>query len=113
MEPRIIKRTATRIPAMYAGESAHGSGYVKNMTREGLFLRTDVLPRPGESVNVVFYLPEGGTIEIRGSVCWTTEEVSSDPKPRPGFGMRIEDSDSAYLAFYEELLTCCDLPRRS
>lgn len=89
---------------MYVGESAHGSGYVKNVSREGLFLRTDILPQPQESVNVVFYLPEGGKIEVQGLVCWTTEEVSDEPKPRPGFGIRIENSDTPYLSFYEALL---------
>ncbi|MFQ5514884.1 MAG: PilZ domain-containing protein [Myxococcota bacterium] len=101
---RVVKRTIARIPAIYAGGADHGHGYIKNLSPRGLFLRTEDLPARGDRVSVLFYVPDGGKIEVVGVVRWTTAELDPAEQARPGFGLEIDQGNEAFLDFYESLL---------
>ena len=85
-----------------------GKGYIRNVSRDGMFLRTDVLPAPGEPVSVTFVDLRGHKVEVDGTVRWNTGQLDPAEHAKPGFGMRIEHARSDYLAFYEQLLTGFD-----
>jgi hypothetical protein len=104
VDKRRLKRTVTRIPAVFAGGATHGNGHIKNVSLEGLFLRTDTLPVTGDVVNVAFFIPDGNTVEVSGTVRWTTAELDPAQGAKPGFGMHIDKHSLAYIGFYEELL---------
>ena len=61
---RKLKRAVERIPAAFEAGAIRGTGYIKNVTKEGLFLRTDELPSPQEPVRVVFHNRDGTKIEV-------------------------------------------------
>ncbi len=103
-DKRRLKRTVTRIPAVFAGGASHGNGHIKNLSLGGLFLRTDTLPVTGDVVSVIFFIPDGNKVEVSGTVRWTTAKLDPAQRARPGFGMRIDQHSLAYLGFYEELL---------
>ncbi len=47
-ERRQLKRFMSRIPAIFVCGSLKAEGYVKNLSKEGLFVRTESLPLPGQ-----------------------------------------------------------------
>ena len=102
-ERRKLKRIVKRIPAFFTSGSLHGDGYIKNLSKEGVFVRTDLLPEPGEAVQVLIKSPTGEKVEITGTVRWTTEQFPGRD-PQPGFGMYIEPMTDSYADFYQNLL---------
>jgi hypothetical protein len=104
VDKRYLNRTVTRIPATFASGTTHGNGYIKNLSLEGLFLRTEALPQTGDLVDVIFFIPDGNKIEVSGTVVWTTAELGPAYGAKPGFGIQIDEPSQDYLGFYEELL---------
>jgi len=104
-EKRRLTRSVARIPASFAASDTHGIGHIKNMSQGGLFLRTDTLPKKGDQVSVVFYVPDSSKIEVSGTVRWTTAQLKNADEDKPGFGMQFGEQAEDYLLFYEQLLT--------
>jgi hypothetical protein len=109
-ERRRLRLPGKRIAAVFESTGSSGKGYVRNVSREGMFLRTNVLPAPGEPVRVIFEDFQGRTLEASGSVSWNTGQLDPAKDVKPGFGMRIEHVSGAYLAFYEDLRVSFDQP---
>ena len=53
IERRRLRRVMKRIPAAFEAGRLRGKGHIKNISKEGLFLRTNALPEAGASVRVV------------------------------------------------------------
>ena len=104
IERRRLKRTVKSIPARFQVEGRTQRGYIKNITKEGLFLRTNSLPTPGASVRVIFQARDGPKIEVAGTVRWTTAQLPPSSDSAPGFGMKIENVPEEFLEFFEQML---------
>ena len=104
VERRRLKRAVKRIPARYQSEGLIGKGHIKNVTQEGLFLRTDRLPSPGAQVRVIFEPKNGPKVEVSGTVRWTTGQLQPTADSAPGFGMQIENVTEEFLEFFENIL---------
>ncbi len=108
-EKRRLRRTVTRIPAAFvAGNSTGnttGNGHIKNVSRDGLFLRAHTLPAKGDSISVIFFVSDGSKVEVCGTVRWSTAQLPRSKGAKGGFGMLIEQPSDLYLQFYEQLLT--------
>ncbi|MCH6562468.1 MAG: PilZ domain-containing protein [Myxococcales bacterium] len=104
VERRRLKRVVKRIPARYQCEGMIGKGHIKNVTQEGLFLRTDRLPSPGARIRLVFEPEDGPKVEVSGTVRWTTGQLRHAADTSPGFGMRIENVSEEFLEFFENIL---------
>ncbi len=105
---RRLRLQVERIAAVFESTGSSGKGYVHNVSREGMFLRTDVLPAPGEPVRVTFVDSQGRTVAALGSVSWNTGQLDPAKDAKPGFGMRIEHVSDEYLAFHEDLRATFD-----
>ena len=103
-ERRKLKRFVRRIPAKFSTQSISGTGHVKNLSKEGLFVRTNSLPKPGEEVSVIVLTPDRHKVEVVGLVRWTTAQLGGRTPAQPGFGVRIEHPTEAFLAFFAALL---------
>ncbi len=103
IERRKLKRNVTRVPASFESGELRGKGHVKNVSKGGLFLRTDALPEAGSEVRVLFHTQLARKVEIRGIVVWSTAELDQ-PDARPGFGVRFEGASEQFLEFYEQIL---------
>ncbi len=104
VERRRLKRAVKRIPARYQCEGMIGKGHIKNVTKEGLFLRTDRLPSPGSRIRVIFEPKDGPKVEVSGTVRWTTGQLPPSADSPPGFGMQIENVTDEFLEFFEQIL---------
>jgi hypothetical protein len=106
-ERRKLKRIVQRIPARFSTATAQGAGHVKNLCKEGLFLRTDALPEPGEQVQVLILTRERLKIEVLGTVRWTTDQLPDSEEVEPGqegFGVLIEAPSEEFREFFADLL---------
>ena len=93
-----------RIPATFESGKLRGQGYVKNVSKTGLFLRADTLPEAGSEVRVSVRDRKGAKVELRGTVRWTTRQLPPGSKAQPGFGVRIASDDPAFVEFFEQIL---------
>ena len=79
-----------------------------NVSRGGLFLKSDLLLEVGDTVWVSFALPNTAVaIRTRGKVVWVNRNPDeSDPADRPGMGIQFLDltevEESALSAYLEE-----------
>ncbi len=107
MERRRLERTVGRVLATFETDAGIGTGYIKNVTKDGVFLRsqTGTLPVSGEPVNVIFLDLFGRKIEVSGTVRWTTAQLDPAEQAKAGFGMQIDSPSDEYLEFYGQLLT--------
>ncbi len=104
VERRRLKRVVKRIPARYQCEGVIGKGHIKNVTQEGMFLRTDRLPAPGSRIRLVFEPEDGPKVEVSGTVRWTTGQLQATADTSSGFGMQIENVTEEFLEFFENIL---------
>lgn len=106
-ERRKLKRVVARVPARFSTATVHGTGHVKNLCKEGLFLRADALPEPGEQVQVLILTRERVKIEVIGTVRWTTAQLPDTvqvEEGREGFGVHIESPSQEFREFFADLL---------
>jgi hypothetical protein len=101
---RMLRRAIPSIRAAFESGELRGVGHVKNISKEGLFLRSDILPSPGSDIRILFHDRRGDKIELHGCVRWTTAQLG-DKTARPGFGVQLSRIDDDFRAFYEEILT--------
>jgi hypothetical protein len=104
VERRRLRRILKRIPAAFESGKLRGKGHIKNVSKEGLFLRTSVLPPVGEEVRVLFHDRKGSKIEVRGLVRWTTDQLPLGSKAKPGFGVFIARGNEVFEEFFEQIL---------
>jgi hypothetical protein len=106
IEKRKLKRHIKRVPARFQVGSQVGTGHICNLSKEGMFLRADRLPKPGSEITVVIETggPRGEKVEIQARVMWTTSELPNAKDVAPGFGVRVEDPGGPFRDFFESLL---------
>jgi hypothetical protein len=104
VERRKLRRILKRIPAAFESGSLRGKGHIKNVSKEGLFLRSSVLPPVGTEVRVIFPARNGSKIEVHGMVRWTTDQLPPAEKAKPGFGVYIPRGNEEFDEFFEQIL---------
>jgi hypothetical protein len=87
------------ITVRYLAEGKEAIGHLKNVSRAGVFVRAVELPSKGAAVALQFRAPDGSLVDLRGEVCWTSEEVL-DGAESPGFGVRLHEPPQAYRKFF-------------
>lgn len=105
IERRRLRRVMKRIPAAFEAGKLRGKGHIKNVSKEGLFVRTNVLPPAGSPVRVVFHDRHGSKIEVRGTVRWTTDQLPPEEQAKPGFGVHFQNASDEFSEFFEQILT--------
>jgi len=94
-----------RIPVTIQSGPVAGVGYIKNISKGGMFARSELTPHQGASVRIAIHTSTGKEIELEGVVCWSTQAVpESEGKPQPGFGLQIDPVPQEFLEFFEAVL---------
>lgn len=104
VERRRLRRILKRIPAAFEAGALRGKGHIKNVSKEGLFVRASVLPPVGSEVRVLFPARNGTKIEVYGTVRWTTAQLPAGEKAKPGFGVFIARGNDDFEGFFEQIL---------
>jgi PilZ domain-containing protein len=98
---RARRRVLTsRIPIRFVAEGSEGVGHLKNVSRAGLLVRSNDLPRPECPITIAFENPATGqSINLRGEVRWTFDGQGS-PDPSPAFGVQIHEPSREFTEFF-------------
>ena len=96
-------RPSARVWRIFCGSQA-ARGVVRNLSKEGLFLRSDTLPEPGATVQVLLQPPGNPKVEVMGIVRWTTDQLPDRVPGQNGFGVRIENPPDDFLELFARLL---------
>ena len=97
-------RIKASISAEFSSGDLNGSGEIRNLGADGLFVLTSSIPDQGEPVRLEFSTPGGDKVEVSGLVWWTTEDGKSRENQPPGFGLRILAGNGAYQDLIDKLL---------
>lgn len=98
---RVEKRTARRRPVEmavdFSQDSFHGSGVTGDVSRRGMFVRSNRIPGTGPLLRLTVHLPEGRKLFLTGRVVRSAEAAGI---PRltgtTGFGLRFADESPEY-----------------
>ncbi len=102
-ERRRLKRVVKRIPIRFEAGGLRGQGHIKNLTKEGLYVRSHLLPEPGTRIHIEIVGHDGSKVDVPGVVRWTTGQLHN-ARGAPGFGVMIEQRTPEFLGFFESLL---------
>ena len=86
------KRVACHLRVKYRAFGVTLSGYILNLSQNGVYLATDQELEMGAVVDLIFALPEpsGGIIQLRGHVVWlNTARTRQKPSLAQGFGVEF------------------------
>lgn len=98
-----LKEPLRPLPGSFATlGGTRGEGSVLNISPEGLFFATPLLPESGTRGSVAFVGTDGETLEVHGEVRWNTRGVAYETS---GFGMRIEHPCQAFDRLYLQAFT--------
>ena len=103
-ERRKLKRYVRRIDARFHSGRLRGLGQVGNLSKQGLFIRSEQLPQTGAPIDVTIEMLNGQKVEISGRVRWTTDQLPGCEDTPRGFGVIIDGHVPGYLDFFESLL---------
>ena len=81
-------RVAFRSEMLEFEGRAEIEGEVIDMSRGGLFVRSEFLEVPGTPVSLLVWLDDDEPIALRGSVAWVAEH----PPKGPGMGIKLDKS---------------------
>jgi hypothetical protein len=88
------------ITVRFTADGSESVGQLENLTRTGIFIRSDDLPRPGAAVALQFHAPGGALVDLRGEVRWNTDGLAG-LHPASGFGVLLHEPPPEYLAFFD------------
>ncbi len=97
-------RARERVPVSdirvrFLTEGLDATGQLAEVSRAGLFVRSDELPRPGAVIALQFRIPEGELVDLRGEVRWNTQGLV-DLNGVAGFGVLLREPPQIYREFY-------------
>jgi hypothetical protein len=98
----VSRRARANIRAEFRCGALRGTGQIRNLSRDGLFVGTDVIPEEGATVQARFDSPRGDPVRLVGLVWWTSRGRGACPLP--GFGMRLLGANEAYRELVRTML---------
>jgi Tfp pilus assembly protein PilZ len=109
---RMHTRSSTRLRVRVSGPGLWETTFAPNLSRRGLFVRTDGLLEPGQFVEVELFLPDAGQpVLARGEVVHTIDAVRAAAiGTEPGLGLRITVPSAVDKARFQKYVD--DLERR-
>jgi hypothetical protein len=98
-------RVRTSIPVEFEAGDLRGSGKIRNVGLQGLFVRTSDVPAEGDTIRLSFAAPGESKIQVLGMVWWTTMSAPDRARRPPGFGLRLIEDSEAYDRVVSRLLS--------
>ncbi|MFQ5513569.1 MAG: PilZ domain-containing protein [Myxococcota bacterium] len=84
----------------FLAEGHEGVGLLTDISRTGLFIRSQELARAGAVVALQFRAPTGELIDLRGEVRWSTEGETDANGSEAGFGVLVYEAPLPYREFF-------------
>jgi hypothetical protein len=87
-EKRTARRRKAEMTVEFTQDALHGVGVVGDVSRRGMFVRSDRIPGTGPMLRLKVNLPDGRQLVLKGRVVRSEGE---QPSSAPGFGLRLLD----------------------
>ena len=97
-------RARTSIPVDFEAADLRGSGRIKNVSAQGLFVGTSSIPDEGDLVRLRFTPPGEPKIHVVGLVWWTTRSCPDRAQRSEGFGLRVIENSAGFDRAVNRLL---------
>lgn len=94
-------RTIKRLEIAFTARGLTYKGITSNLSREGIFIRTQKGLPPGVIVEVELYLPSGETLKMQGVVKRTIKTQFQDIKN--GMGIELINPPQIYMEYIDSL----------
>jgi Tfp pilus assembly protein PilZ len=94
--PRFTKR----LEATFSSGGLSYRGILSNLSRNGLFIRTNHGFAPGSTVDIELVMPDNKVCRLKGLVKRTTKTPMLSSM-KNGMGIELTEKDAAYLNFIE------------
>lgn len=92
------------IRTAFVAGSSEGRGIVQDVSLEGFFVRSPLLPREGTPIIAAFKTMSGSRVSVHGIVRWNTASVDTQTLDTCGFGVHITKRSTDYLGFVDGAL---------
>jgi hypothetical protein len=90
----------SRIPVRFMAEGSEGVGHLKNVSRAGMCVRSEDLPRPGVPIAIQFEAPSTGElVNLRGEVRWSSDRLGPDTS-QARFGVLLHEPPPEFRDFF-------------
>ncbi len=86
---RVHARYDTELSVDYASDENFLFSYITNISKMGIFIRTDDQPAKGTRLRMRFGLPDGETLKLEGEVVWVNRLRADGDNLNPGVGVRF------------------------
>ena len=99
MSKRKQDRFVRRLETEFSGEGKNYRGISSDLSRNGLFIRTNHAFAPGTIIDIVIHLPGGNSSKLKGTVrrALKTTVVSL----KNGMGIELIEKDDFYIKFLD------------
>ena len=110
-ERRRQKRFAKRCTTKFTSDGQTYTGLCRNLSLDGLFIKTRKPLAPEKIIEMIVYLPDGSTSKLTGRVTRATREPYSlileraGIPSKDGMGIQLIEKDANYLNFVTSLNT--------
>lgn len=91
-----------QIAVRFVAEGSESTGILRDVSRQGVYIRAGQIPRPGAVIAVQFEDPEGGLIDARGEVRWNVNPQGDQPS---GFGVIVYEPSRRFREFVDRALS--------
>ncbi len=88
----------------YVAEGFESVGLLLDVSRAGVYIEAQDLPREGAVVALQFESPDGTLVDLRGAVRWS-ESSEARVNGARGFGVRLQEPPRAYREFVSWVLS--------
>ncbi len=92
------------IRAAFVAGNSEGRGVVQDVSLEGFFVRSPLLPREGTSIVAAFKTLSGGRVSVHGIVRWNTANLDTSTLGTCGFGVSVTRRSGDYIGFVDGAL---------
>lgn len=101
VEKRTARRRKAEMTVEFVQDTFHGTGVIADLSRRGMFVRSNRIPGTGPALRLTVDLPNRTKIVLTGRVIRTVADPS---RPGPsGFGLRLAEDSPEYEALLSRL----------
>lgn len=110
LEKRAARRSKRRFLVEFETTLSKVTGFTHDVSRTGLFVRTNRIPRLGKILRAVLHLPGGKQVNVNGTVVRIFRASSTLSSVVPsGFGLRLSSDNSAEYQEFASSLEKADI----
>lgn len=88
----------SQISVRFVSEGNEATGVLRDVSRQGAYIRASQIPRPGAVIAIQFEDTDGKLIEARGEVRWNVSPNGDQPS---GFGVIVHEPSRRFRDFVD------------